>query len=339
MTTLPSPRTPDPQAGHVLRWGILAPGTIARDFVTSISTHTAQRATAVGSRSLERAEAFAATHGIERAHGSYEELVADDTVDIVYIAAPHSEHARLALLAIAAGKHILVEKPLATTAAEARTIANAARAAGVFAMEAMWTRFLPQTDIVRQLVGNGDLGDIRLVTADFGAVASTDPAHRINDPALGGGALLDLGVYPVSFAHVALGAPDRVTARGSSAASGVDGQVAMILETDRGAQALVHTTLFAKTPWTAGVHGSAGSVVVHANFWEPSGVTATLGSAEPVTWRDESGMVGRGALGRSAVAAAIAVHEGRTEHPWHTLDDAIAVLETIDEARRQLGTL
>jgi predicted dehydrogenase len=336
--TIPTPRTPDLRSAPALRWGVIAPGGIARDWVTSVAAATNQRITAVGSRSLDRAQAFAVGFGIQRAHGSYEALVADDDVDIVYIAAPHSEHAYLAQLAIAAGKHVLVEKPLATSAAEATTIANAARDAGVFAMEAMWTRFLPQTDIVRQLVENGDLGDIALVTADFGWTASTDPTHRINDPALGGGALLDLGVYPVSFAHVVLGKPALVTARGSATRTGVDAQAALILDTAAGAQALLHTTLLARTPSVAAVHGSLGSVSVHPQFWAPSGLTLSRADSEPETWRDPSGLVGRGGLCVSAVAAAVAIGEGRTEHPQHTLDDAIAVLETIDEARRQLGT-
>ncbi|WP_108249498.1 Gfo/Idh/MocA family protein [Planctomonas deserti] len=337
MSHLPSPRTPDPRSGPALRWGILAPGAIARDFVTSLRTHTAQLPVAVGSRSLERARSFAAEFGIERAYGSYEELVQDDGLDVVYIAAPHSEHARLALLAIGAGKNVLVEKPLATTATEAAAIASAAREAGVFAMEAMWTRYLPQTDIVRQLLQGGDLGDIRIVTASFGGTASTDPADRINDPALGGGALLDLGVYPVSFAHLVLGAPERVTARGYATATGVDGQSALVLESGS-AQALLHTTLFAAPPATAVIAGGTGTITVHPRFWEPAELTVARHGHELAHWKDESGLIGRGALGRSAVAAAIAIGEGRTEEPLHTLDDAIAVLGTIDEARRQLGT-
>ncbi|MFD3443131.1 Gfo/Idh/MocA family protein [Microbacteriaceae bacterium 4G12] len=337
MSRLPSPRTPDPRSGPALRWGILAPGAIARDFVTSLRTHTAQLPVAVGSRSLERAQSFAADFGIERAYGSYEELVRDDGVDVVYIAAPHSEHARLALLAIGAGKNVLVEKPLATTATEAAAVASAAREAGVFAMEAMWTRYLPQTDIVRQLLEDGDLGDIRIVTASFGGTASTDPADRINDPALGGGALLDLGVYPVSFAHLVLGVPERVTARGYATGTGVDGQSALVLDAGS-AQALLHTTLFAAPPATAMIAGGTGTITVHPRFWEPAELTVARHGHELANWKDESGLVGRGALGRSAVAAAIAIGEGRTEEPLHTLDDAIAVLETIDEARRQLGT-
>ncbi|WP_150307121.1 Gfo/Idh/MocA family protein [Planctomonas psychrotolerans] len=335
--TIPAPRTPDLRSAPVLRWGVLAPGGIARDWVASVAASTGQRVTAVGSRSADRARAFAADFGVERAHGTYEDLVADDDVDIVYIAAPHSEHTRLALLAIAAGKHVLVEKPLATSAAEATEIATAARGAGVFAMEAMWTRFLPQTDIVRQLIENGDLGRLGLVTADFGSVATADPAHRINDPALGGGALLDLGVYPVSFAHFALGRPERVTARGSLTPTGVDAQSALVLDAADGAQALLSTSLRARTPSAAAVYGDAGSVAVHPSFWGPSGVTVSLANRDPETWIDPSGMVGRDALCVSAVAAAIAIAEGRTEHPLHTLSDAIEVLESIDEARSQLG--
>ncbi|MCU1529066.1 MAG: oxidoreductase, partial [Frondihabitans sp.] len=194
---LPAPRFTDPRDAPALRWGILAPGVIANDFVDSLLRHTDQRVVAVGSRSAERAAAFAAKHGAERSYGSYEQLVSDPRVDVVYVASPHSEHEEHALLAIAAGKHVLIEKPIAVDAAGARRIADAARAAGVFVTEAMWTRYRPQSDIVRQILERGDLGAVRIVTADFGGYATYDPTSRLFDPALAGGALLDLGVYPV----------------------------------------------------------------------------------------------------------------------------------------------
>src|SRR3954454_22072206 len=202
---LPSARTPDPRDAPVLRWGILGPGEIAGDFADALARHTGQRIVAVGSRSRDRAAAFAAQHGIPRVHQGYESLVSDGEVDVVYVATPHSEHARNALTAIAAGKHVLVEKPLAVTADLARTIAAAADAAGVFAMEAMWTRFLPQTDVVAQLLERGDLGRPALAVADFAGGPVSAPGGRLLDPEQGGGALLDLGVYVAWWGHFALG--------------------------------------------------------------------------------------------------------------------------------------
>ena len=176
--TLPAPRTPDPADAPPLRWGILAPGGIANTFVEALHRFTRQRAVAVGSRSLDRAQAFADRHGIERAHTSYEQLVADD-IDAVYIASPHSHHREHALLAIAAGKHVLVEKAFTRTASEAQDVVDAARAAGVTAVEAMWTRFLPTTDIVRQLLADGALGTLESFAADHGQWFPDDPDFRL----------------------------------------------------------------------------------------------------------------------------------------------------------------
>jgi predicted dehydrogenase len=171
--------------GPLLRWGILAPGEIAAAFVHTLRTNTDQRIVAVASRSKDRAVAFGRDFGISKSYDSYEQLLGDDNVHIVYIAAPHSEHRKLALMAISAGKHVLVEKPITVTADEARDVAHAARRAGVFAMEAMWTRYLPQTDIVRQLLADGALGEVSLVTADLGFACPYDADVRWWNPSLG----------------------------------------------------------------------------------------------------------------------------------------------------------
>ena len=336
--TLPEPRHPDPHDAPPLLWGVLAPGGIARDFTAALHRHTAQRVIAVGSRSLDRAAAFAGEHGIERAYGSYEQLVADPAVDVVYVASPHSQHAEHALLAIAAGKHVLIEKPMAADAAGARRIADAARAAGVFAMEAMWTRYLPQSDILRQLLDDGAFGEVRVVTADFGGTVPFDPASRLFDPALAGGALLDLGVYAVSWAHFALGRPQRVIAAGSLAGTGVDEQASLVLGYTDGAQALLSTGLRASTPSRATICGSAGRVETDSPFWAASGLRFVAPGGSPaVSWTDPYGRPHRQGMSYEAAALARFVADGLTESPLHSLRDAVDTLETIDEARRQLG--
>ncbi|AMM20058.1 oxidoreductase [Frondihabitans sp. PAMC 28766] len=336
--TLPSPRHTDLHDAPVLRWGVLAPGVIAHDWVDSVARHTSQRIVAVGSRSLERAQAFADKHGAAHAYGSYAKLVQDAEVDVIYIASPHSEHESHALLAIAAGKHVLVEKPIATSAAGAQRIADAARAAGVFAMEAMWTRYRPQSDVVRQVLEAGTLGDIRLVTADFGGLAPVDPTSRLWDPALAGGALLDLGVYPVSWASFVLGSPTGVLASGDLAPTGVDRQAAMILTHDGGAQAVLTTGLTARTPEASVIAGSEGRLEIPSPFWFADDVRLFDGTGDLVdTWHDPFGRVARESLCCEAVALARYVGEGRTESPLHSLDETIAVMATLDEARRQLG--
>lgn len=336
--SLPEPRSIPLRGGAALRWGILAPGAIARDFASTMHANTDQRVHAVASRSAQRAEKFAATHGIPRWYDSYEALVADPEIDVVYVAAPHSEHARLALLAIQAGKHVLVEKPLATSEAEARTIVTAARAAGVFAMEAMKTRFLPQTDVAAQLLGDGALGDVRAASADFGAAFPVDPEGRIFNPALGGGALLDLGVYAVWFAVFALGTPQRVTARGSLASTGVDAQSALILDYPSAAQALVSTSLLVATPGAGMIAGTDARLEFDPHFVAPGAVTlVNAHGGERLTWRDESGLNGREGMAWEAAAVAQHIADGLTEAPEHPLDTSLQVLHVIDAARAQLG--
>jgi predicted dehydrogenase len=182
-----------PPSSGTLGWGILAPGGIARAFTRDLLLH-GHRVAAVGSRSADRARAFAEEFGIARAHGSYDELVADPTVDVVYIATPHNLHAENAVAALESGKHVLVEKAFTLNAAEASRVARLGRTKGLVVMEAMWTRFLPHMEFVRSVVASGRLGEIRSLHADHTQRLSSDPAHRLNDPKLAGGALLDLGV-------------------------------------------------------------------------------------------------------------------------------------------------
>ena len=336
MSSLPDPTHFPLTGGPALRWGVLAPGGIARDWVGALHAHTDQRVAAVASRSAERAASFAAEFGIERSYGDYEQLVADPGVDAVYISAPHSEHRRLALLAIAAGKHVLVEKPIAVTVAEARDIVEAARAAGVFAMEAMWSRFLPQHTVVARLLEDGALGDVLTVTADFGAVFPFDPLSRAFDPALGGGALLDIGVYPAWFAHFVLGAPDAVTATGTLASTGVDAQAAVILDYTTGAQAAITTSMLVETPLAATVSGTAARIEFAGPFMGPGSFSLVRGG-ERTEWVDRTGFVWRDGLCYQAAAVAQHVADGLTESPWHTLDDTLGIMAVLGSARAQLG--
>lgn len=337
ITALPPVKIQPLRGGPTLRWGVVSPGGIAQGWVRTVHANTDQRVVAVASRSLERAQQFAAEHGIDRAYGDYEQLLADAEVQIVYIASPHSEHVDLALLAIAAGKHVLVEKPIATSAAGARQIAEAARAAGVFAMEALWSRFLPQTSVLEQLLRDGVIGDPLVVNADFGWRFPVDASSRMYDPALGGGGLLDLGVYPVWFSHFVLGNPVAVTATGSLTFTGVDAQAALILDYDTGAQAVLTTNLLADTGQTATVSGTDGRIHFDRTFLSPTSFTLFQLDAEPLRFTDESGLVSSGGLAYEAVAVAQNVNDGLLESPLHTLDDSIEVLEIIDSARTQLG--
>ena len=335
MSSLPSPRTPDPSDAPPLRWGILAPGRIAATFVDALQKHTGQRVEAVGSRSAERAGEFAGRFGIERVHDSYEALVADPDLDVVYVASPHSGHHAQALLAIAAGKHVLVEKAFTRNAREAREVVEAARSAGVLVMEAMWTRYLPHTDVVRQVLEQGGLGEVRTVIADHGQWFEPDATSRLFDPDLAGGALLDLGIYPLSFASFVLGTPDAVTARGQRAFTGVDGQVSIVLE-HADAHALVSTTLFDRTPTTATVSGTEARIEIAGDFYAPSSVTLVGRDGQRTVW-DDNRIRGHEALCFQAAELARLANAGATESPLLPLDETVAILETCDEIRAQLG--
>lgn len=336
-TALPESRSTPLRGGPTVRWGVLAPGGIANDFVTTLHANTDQRVAAVASRSPERAGAFAAKHGIPTVHASYEALVGDPGVDVVYIAAPHSEHLALALLAIGAGKHVLIEKPIAVSADQAREIRAAARATGVFAMEAMWSRFLPQSSVVAQLLEHGVLGEIGMVTADFSVKFDFDPTGRAFDPALGGGALLDLGVYPTWFSHFVLGAPSAVTARGSLASTGVDDQAVVTLEHAGGAIAAVTTSMRAQGPVGASIAGTEGTLVYPAGFPGPAQFELVSRGGARVAWQETDGFQWRDGLCYQATAVAQYIADGLTESPIHSLQDSIEILEVLDEARRQLG--
>ncbi len=225
------------------RWGIVGPGRIAENVVRDVVHVPGAEVTAVGSRSPDRAQDFARRHGIGTAHGSYADLVADPDVDVLYLATPHPQHHAVALDAIAAGKHLLVEKSFTATVAGAQEVVDAARAAGVFVMEAMWTRFQPAVVRLRELVADGAVGEVRSVQADLGVAREYDPADRLFAKELGGGALLDLGVYVVSFAQMLLGDPDTVTATGSTFPTGVDAEAAVLLGYADGRAATLLTSL------------------------------------------------------------------------------------------------
>jgi predicted dehydrogenase len=321
-------------AAPPVRWGVLGPGGIAETFAGAVRRHTRGQLVAVGSRSQERADRFAAAWDVDRAHGSYEALVSDPRVEVVYVASPHSEHLAHALLAIAAGKHVLVEKAFMRNAGEAQQVVAAARAAGVFCMEAMWTRFLPHVAAMREVIGRGEIGELVGVIADHGQnMRNHPPTHRLHAPVLAGGAVLDLGVYPIAFAHDLFGRPDRIHALGSLTETGVDGQVSIALGYGDGRQGSLHTTLWARTATTAVVFGSAGRIEVATDFYRPTSFTVVPDDGAP--WRHE-GHVADG-LQFEAAEVARCVAEGRHESPRMTWQDTLDVMATMDEVRRQVG--
>jgi predicted dehydrogenase len=340
LTALPLPRTPDPREAPRLRWGVLGPGWIAQRFVESLDAHTTQQVVAVGSRDQGRASAFAAQWSLPKAYGSYEALFDDPDVDIVYIATTHPSHRDNAIDALNAGKHVLVEKPLAIDAAGAQDIAAAAVSANRFAGEAMWTKFLPKFDVIRQLLDDGALGEVRTVIADHGEFFTPD--HRIYDRELAGGPLLDLGTYPIALAHMVFGSFTSVVAQGQDAAPGLNGQISAVLSDAAGNQALLHTTILSDTPTAAVISGRDATLYIDGPFFMPGPFTFSRHRGHPddpgrVLRYDEKPGLQADGLHYAAVEAARMIADGRNESAIHPLRYAISTLEVADEIRGQLG--
>jgi predicted dehydrogenase len=317
-----------------VRWGIAGPGRIAEGVAGDFHHVPDAELVAVGSRSADRAAAFATRHGIARAHGSYRSLLDDPEVDVVYIATPHPQHYALALGAIRAGKAVLVEKTFTATLAGGREVVEAARAQGVFAMEAMWTRFQPAMRRVRTWLDDGVIGAVRSVVVDLGVVRAFDPTDRLFAPELGGGALLDLAVYPVSFAQWVLGTPERVVAHGRLGPSGVEEEASLLLGYPGGVSALITTSLHAPMPGAARVMGTEGWLEVLPRFHHPSEVVLHLPGTTP-----ERVLAVPDGVGYSHELAEVTacVAAGRTESAIMPLDDTLTTLQILVEAGRQLG--
>ena len=317
-----------------IRWGIVGPGRIAANVVRDFPLVPGARAVAVASRSTDRAAAFAVEHGLEQSYGSYAELVAAPDVDAVYIATPHPQHRRIAVAALQAGKAVLVEKTFTATVAGAEEVVAAARRHQVFAMEAMWTRFQPAVVAVRGLIADGAIGEVRQVQADLGVSQPYDPTSRLFDPAQGGGAMLDLGVYVVSFAQHFLGTPDRVSESGSRAATGVDREAGLLLGYDDGRAATLLASIRHYSPGTARIVGSDGWIDVEARFHHPTAFTLSRPGRDPE--RMVLPQTGGGYF-HELLEVTDGVRAGRTESPVMPLDDTLAVQRILNDACEQLG--
>ncbi|WP_432565666.1 Gfo/Idh/MocA family protein [Kineococcus sp. SYSU DK003] len=333
--TLPPPRRPEPRSVPALRWAVMGTGWVARRFTDSLHRYTDQRVVAVGSREAGVAVRFAAEHGIDRAHGSYEALAADPGVDVVYVALPHQLHRPAAELAIGAGRHVLVEKPLALDVADATAVYAAASAASVGCFEAHWTAFLPRTDVVRQVVAAGWLGELRTVLGDHGE--RFDPAHRIWDPAMAGGALLDLGTYLTSFALEVLGPVQSLQAQGQLTATGVVGESAAVLTHAGGALSVLHTSMVTTTPTAASLAGTEGLLSLPAPFFMPGDVVLSSPTGQEIaTWREPE-PVRHAGLYHSAIEVAFRLGRGELDTPWRSQEAVLANLAVLDAWAAAIG--
>jgi len=317
-----------------VRWGILATGAIARDFAEGLTDAPGAELVAVGSRTQETADRFGDEHGVPRRYASYEALCQDHEVDVVFVGTPHNLHRDNTVSALEAGKAVLCEKPFAINASQAEEMAGLARKKGLFLMEAMWNRFHPVVIEMKRLLDDGAIGEPRMLVADFGLGAPFDPGSRLFDLALGGGALLDLGVYPVALASLVLGPPDRISTHAHLGPTGVDERAGIILGYSEGRMAVLHTALREKTPSEAMIFGDAGSIRLHSPIFRPSGLTLSQPGRDEETIRPQ---VKGNAYNYEAVEVMRCLRSGTTESPSMTLDESLSIMRTLDAIRAEWG--
>jgi predicted dehydrogenase len=318
-----------------IRWGIIGTGGIASSFAGDLRLLPDASLVAVGSRNQSTANEFGARFDVTNRHGTYDDLVNDSAVDVVYVATPHVGHHDATMSAINAGKAVLVEKPFTLNAIEAASLIDAARSRGVFLMEAMWARFLPHMVRVRELLAAGTLGDVRVVIADHNQWFARDPSHRLFDPAVGGGALLDLGIYPLSLASMVFGAPTRVTAVSDPAFTGVDATTSAILQYGDGAHSVLTTSLEVAGPTSAAIVGTDARIEFDGVFYAPTPITL-IGRDGTVLERFDERREGRGMF-HEAAEVMRCLRAGKLESDAMPLDETLAIMVTLDEIRRQIG--
>lgn len=322
--------------GAHIRWGVLATGGIATKFTTDLKLVPDAMAVAVASRRAERAERFAAEHGIARAHASWQAMAADPDVDVVYVATPHVAHHGAAKLMLEAGKAVFIEKPMTLTGAQARDLIDTARERGVFLAEAMWMRANPAVRRAVELINAGTIGEVKSIHADFGIRAPLDPTHRLRDPGLGGGALLDLGVYPLTLAQLIMGTPTRTQATALLTDLGVDETTGVLLTYASGAHAALSCSIVTAGPVIATITGTLGYIELPYPFYRPSSLVVHLAGEEPR--HEDHSYTGNG-LRFEAIEVGRALVDGLLESPMFPLADTLAVMETMDEVRAQVGVV
>ena len=317
-----------------IRWGILGAGGIAATVGDDIAATPGNVLVAVAARDLDRAQAFAHRHRVERAYGSYDELVADPDVDVVYIATTHAQHRDVALLALRAGKPVLVEKAFTLNAAQAREVVDEARASGVFCMEAMWTRFNPLIRRARELALGGAIGDIVSVRADLSKLFPYSPDHRLYDLSAGGGALLDLGVYPVTVAYLFLGRPDSIQALATLAPTGADITVLQQWGYDDGRLAQLYCSAAGPSPFGALINGTGGTIGIEPRVHRPARLVVRTDDGEQVITTNPA--PGNGYQAQVAEVARC-LRAGELESPDVPLDETVEIMTVLDDVRRQIG--
>lgn len=335
-SSLPAPRRLAANSIPVLRWGIIGPGWIADHFARALRGQTAQQLVAVAARSQQKADAFAAKWSIPHAFSRVDEMLARDDIDAVYVATPHNHHYPDGLKVLDAGKHVLIEKPLALNAREGAALQQRARQQGVLCMEAMWCDFAPKYDVISQLLADGVLGDVHTLIADHGEFFTPD--HRIFNADLAGGPMLDLGSYLIGLSINVGGAPETIFAQGQPAQGGINGQASMLFTHANGMHSVLHTTLFSNTPGGAVIAGRDATLVLDGQFYAPGNFTLTSSQGgKTLRWEEPSSRYSQ--LSYEAEHFAWCVGQGLTDSPVRSLATSLQTLSAMDEVRRQLGVV
>jgi len=316
-----------------INWGIIAPGKIAKKFATAIQGVNGATLYSVASRDVNRAQAFADQYAVETVARDYQALIADPKVDVIYIASPHTFHTEQSIACLSAGKPVLCEKPMSINSKQAKSVFDAAKNNNTFYMEAVWTRFMPMLAEVRAIIDSGRIGDIQTAQASFGIDAPFSPQHRLYDPMLAGGALLDVGIYTITFAQWLMQtSPTQITAAAQLGETGIDERTAVILRYPEGQLLTLNAAINSKSNHEAWIFGSKGQIKLSA-FWQCQEVTIhTDGKRESIKiphringYEGEIEEVNR-CLRASKIESDI--------FPWC---ESLAVMQIMDEARRQIG--
>ena len=315
-------------------WAILGCGRIARKFSSDLKLLPNARLYAAAAREYSRAAEFARENSYEKAYGSYEEMLADPEVDIVYVATPHSHHHAHVLMCLQAGKAVLNEKAFALNLAEAQEMVDLARSKGLFLMEAFWTRFQPSFLKALEILNSGDLGKLKVVRSDFAFNAPKDPEKRLYNVELGGGSLLDIGIYPVFAALTALGIPRRIKALASFAGTGAEESIAMVFQYPGGELASLYSSLATYSFVTTEYNCERGSILLARRWMAPTTVTVWREGNQEDTYSFETQGFG---YQHEATHVMACLDSGKTESDLMPLDFTLSMMETLDRIRMETG--
>ena len=317
-----------------INWGIIGPGKIAEKFAADLGLSERDQLLGVASRDRERAKLFAEKHHAPKYYGSYEELARDPDIQVAYIATPHSLHFEHTMMCLENGKAVVVEKPMGMNALQVERMIDEARARGLFLMEALWTRFIPSTDKLIDLLGNKVIGDILFAHADFGFKAGRDPAERLYDKKLGGGSLLDIGIYPLYLSLLVLGMPENVKALARFTRTGVDSYCSILLDHENGEKTFLESTIEADTPTEAFIYGEKGVIKMHHRFHHTRKITVHVDGQEEEAIKID--YEGNGYYHEIREVSSCLL-EGKTESSKHPLNMSLDLSRLLDRVRKEIG--